>query len=111
MKQINKTFMPHLKKLFDFSSKAELMKNLKSLKCKRNFTSDYSFETLQKDELYYVIKKNNLYHVVLENTLLTFSSKKSINAAYIYDYFITEEQLRKEKLIKIQQVSNNNRLD
>lgn len=108
MKQINKKFLPHLKELFDFSSKAELMKNLKVFKCKRNSTCSYSFENIQKDEFYYVLIKNDLFNVVLENTLLTFSSKKSINAAYCYDYFMTEKEIRKEKLIKIQQVSYSN---
>ena len=106
MKQINKTLMFNLKEFFDFSSIDELMKNLKEFKCKRNLTCNYD-ESLQKDEFYFVLKKNNSFHVVLDNTLLTFSSEKSKNAAFIYDYFITEQQLRKEKLFKIQQVSSN----
>lgn len=108
MKQINKKFMLHLKEIFDISSKAELMKNLKVLKCKRNFTDDYSSDKLNKDELYYVLIIDNFYSVLLENTLLTFTSRKSILEAYFYDYFMTEKEMRKEKLIKIQQVSNSN---
>jgi hypothetical protein len=69
MKSIDKLFMIFLKNYFNCSEN-ELMNNLKKFTCKRNFTCNFSFENIQKDEFYYIIKKNNLYHVVLENTLI-----------------------------------------
>ena len=106
MKAINKAFVLDLKEIFDFSSKTELMKNLKVFKCKRNFVSNFSLESIQKDEFYYILKKHNIYHVLLDNTLLSFSINKSIYSAYFFDYFITEQEIRKEKLIEIMKVSN-----
>jgi len=106
MKQINKKFLIFLKNYFNCSEN-ELMNNLKKIKCKKKYYCNYSFASINKDEFYYILIKNNLYHVVFENTILTFSCKKSKNDAYIYDYFLTEQEMRREKLIQIQQVSSN----
>jgi hypothetical protein len=107
MKQINKTFLPHLKEFFDFSTKAELMKNLKVFKCKRNFRSEFLSDKLNKDELYYVIFKSNFYQVLLDNSLFPLSDQKR-SYCYFYNYFMTESEMRKAKLIKLQQVSKSN---
>lgn len=109
MKKIDKTHLI-IMCITKNCSEDELMKKLEVFKCKRNYT-DFYHHKLKKDELYYVIMKNSNCIVLNKSSLMQFSIDKSINCEYFYDYFMTAHEMRKEKLIKIQQVSNRNLLD
>ena len=105
MKLIKKSLLITLKSIFECSEK-EVMKKLVVFNCKRNYTNENS-QNIQKDEFYYVIIDYPFYTVLTKKSLMSLSIDKAINYDYFYDYFLTEQQLRKEKLIQIQQVSSN----
>lgn len=106
---IKKSLLITLKSIFECSEK-EVMKKLVVFNCKRNYTNENS-QNIQKDEFYYVIIDYPFYTVLTKNSLMSLSIDKAINYEYFYDYFMTEKETRREKLIKILQVSNSNTLD
>jgi len=105
MKQIDKTLLFNLKTTFDCSEE-EFIKTLVVFKCKKKYT-DYNLKKIQKDEFYYVIVNYPFYTVLTKNSLMSFSIDNAINFEYFYDYFMTEKEVRNEKLKKIHQVSSN----
>ena len=109
MKKINKIQI-HLLKSILKCSEAEVMKNLEEFKCKRNYTDLY--QNLQKNKFYYATTVyQNMYAVISNDSLVFFSIINCDSNYYFFDYFMTETEMRNEKLIKLQQISNHIRID